>query len=236
MRWELQARGRTPLAAIAIRNVVTGTPHAPLAGMIETYEDDRRYSWIVYAIAALMVGGLAGYIVAVESARPGVGGLPPTTAPATTVATPATPLVDEGALRAYRDILARDPRNLQAAVNAANLLYDGQRYVEAIPFYQQAFALNRTDINVSTDLGTALWYAGRPDEALAQYERSLKISPTHAQTLYNVGIVRADGKHDYPGAVAAWESLLASSPAYPNAAGVRERLSDARAKSTIAVR
>jgi tetratricopeptide (TPR) repeat protein len=38
--------------------------------------------------------------------------------------------------------LALDPRNVQAAVKAANLLYDAQRYVEAIPFYEQAFALN----------------------------------------------------------------------------------------------
>ena len=157
--------------------------------------------------------------------------------PAPVAAPTAAPLVDEGVLRAYRDILARDPKNLQAAVNAANLLYDGRRYVEAIPFYEQAFALNSTDINVRyKDLGTALWYAGRPDDALAQYDRSLKIAPTHAQTLYNVGIVRADGKHDYAGAVVAWESLLATSPAYPNAAADRELLSDARAKSSIASR
>ena len=168
-----------------------------------------------------------------EEARRKPRGRPRPAAPA---ATSAAPLVDEGALRAYRDILARDPKNLQAAVNAANLLYDGHRYVEAIPFYEQAFALNSTDINVSTDLGTALWYAGRPDDALAQYERSLKISPAHAQTLFNIGIVRADGKRDYPGAVAAWESLLATSPAYPNAANVRELLADARAKSNIAAR
>ena len=69
--------------------------------------------------------------------------------------------------------------------------------------------------------------------ALAQYARSLSISPTHAQTLYNVGIVRADGIHDYPGAVAAWEKLLESSPAYPNAAAVRELLAEARLKSAV---
>ena len=203
--------------------------------MIEPYEDERRYSWIVYASAALIVGGLAGYLIGVEGVRSYAGG-PTQTAAAVPASAPAAPLVDEGALRAYRDILTRDPKNLQAAVNAANLLYDGHRYVEAIPFYEQAFALNSADINVSTDLGTALWYAGRPDEALAQYERSLKISPTHAQTLFNVGVVRADGKHDYPGAVAAWESLLASSPTYPNAAAVRDLLADARAKSNIAAR
>ncbi len=199
--------------------------------MREYDEDERKYSWIVYAVCALMVGGLAGYVLAVAGTRPGEG--VQVQAAATSTATSA-PLVDEGALTAYRDILAHDPKNLTAAVNAGNLLYDGHRYVEAIPFYQQAFALNESDVNVSTDLGTALWYAGRPDEALAQYDRSLKMAPTHSQTLFNVGIVRADGKHDYPGAVMAWERLLATSPTYQNAASVRDLLADARRKSNVA--
>jgi tetratricopeptide (TPR) repeat protein len=199
--------------------------------MREYEEDEQKYAWIVYAVCALLVGGLGGYIIAVAGMRPGAA---PVQAAATTAApAAATPLVDEGELKAFRDILTRDPKNLQAAVSAGNLLYDAHRYVEAIPFYQQAFALNGSDVNVSTDLGTALWYAGRPEDALAQYERSLSISPTHAQTLYNVGIVRADGTHDYPGAVAAWEKLLESSPAYPNAAAVRQLLADARLKSAV---
>jgi tetratricopeptide (TPR) repeat protein len=199
--------------------------------MREYEEDEQKYSWIVYAVCALLVGGLGGYMIAIAAARPGAA---PVQAAATTAPpAAATPLVDEAELKAFRDILARDPKNLQAAVSAGNLLYDAHRYVEAIPFYQQAFALNGSDVNVSTDLGTALWYAGRPVDALAQYERSLSISPTHAQTLYNVGIVRADGTHDYPGAVAAWEKLLESSPAYPNASAVRELLAEARLKSAV---
>jgi len=197
--------------------------------MRDSCEDERQYSWIVYGVCTLIVGGLVGYILAAAGTRPGVGVPVPTAAAAPSTA----PLADEGALQAYRDILTRDPKNLQAAVNAGNLLYDAHRYVEAIPFYQQAFALDGSNINVSTDLGTALWYAGREDEALAQYERSLRISPTHSQTLYNVGIVRADGKHDYPGAIAAWEKLLATSPTYQNAASVRELLADARLKSIV---
>jgi len=199
--------------------------------MREYEEDEQKYSWIVYTVCALLVGGLGGYIIAIAAARPGAA---PVQAAATTAPqAAATPLVNEGELKAFRDILARDPRNLQAAVSAGNLLYDAHRYVEAIPFYQQAFALNGSDVNVSTDLGTALWYAGRPEDALAQYDRSLRISPTHAQTLFNVGIVRADGAHDYPGAVAAWEKLLESSPAYPNAAAVLELLADAKLKSSV---
>ncbi len=118
-------------------------------------------------------------------------------------------------------------------MKAGNLLYDAQRYVEAIGFYQQAFALNATDINVSTDLGTALWYAGRADEALAQYDKSLALNATHAQTLFNVGIVRADGKGDNAGAVAAWEQLLKANPEYPAAARVVTMIAAARQKLAV---
>jgi tetratricopeptide (TPR) repeat protein len=198
--------------------------------MRERYEAASEYSWIVYIVAVMMFGGLAGYIIELQT------GQRATAAPAMAAGTTAAPveaqvrapLVDENELRVYRDILGRDPKNVQAAVRAGNLLYDAQRYVEAIPFYQQAFALDPSDVNVSTDLGTALWYTGRADEALEQYARSLAINPRHAQTLYNLGIARADGKHDYGGAIKAWDTLLEISPGYPEAARVRSLLADAR--------
>ena len=196
--------------------------------MRERIEPSTQYAWIVNAAALLLVGGLAGYVLAVQgqSASPGV-------APAAaTVTTAPVPLADEGQLRAYREILARDPKNVAAAIGAGNLLYDAHRYSEAIGYYQQGFAGNPVDINVSTDLGTALWYTGRADEALAQYDKSLAINPTHAQTLFNVGIVRNDGKRDHAGAVEAWEKLLASNPAYPDATRVRSMIADARQKVT----
>jgi cytochrome c-type biogenesis protein CcmH/NrfG len=195
--------------------------------MREYDESPAQYAWIVYTVAALMFGGLAGYIIAVQGGHAAPGAV------ASTAASPqpgAVAVVDESELRAYREILARDPKNVAAAAKAGNLLYDGQRYVEAIGFYQQAFALNPTDINVSTDLGTALWYSGRADEALAQYQRSLAINATHAQTLFNVGIVRADGKQDYAGAAATWEKLLQTNPDYPAVARVKTLIADARQK------
>jgi tetratricopeptide (TPR) repeat protein len=201
---------------------------APQAGMREYDEPPDKYAWIVYAIAAGIFGLLAGYIIAVEGGRtaPAVAVTASTAAPAAT-----TPILDESELRAYRDILGRDPKNLQAAVKAGNLLYDAQRYTEAIGFYERAFALDPTDINVSTDLGTALWYVGRADAALAQYEKSLALNTTHAQTLFNVGIVRADGKGDYAGAVAAWDMLLKTNPTYPDVVKVRSLMAGAQAKA-----
>jgi Flp pilus assembly protein TadD len=196
-----------------------------------TCSTDRKYEWIVYAVAMLLVGGLAGYVLAVQGSRAAAPATAAPAPPAQSAAAPQPAVVDESQLAAYRSILARDPRNLQAAVAAGNMLYDAHRYEEAIPLYRQAFAIVPSDINISTDLGTALWYAGRADEALAQYARSLALNPTHPQTLFNIGIVRADGKRDYAGAVAAWERLLASNPSYDNATRVRQLIADARTKA-----
>jgi tetratricopeptide (TPR) repeat protein len=201
--------------------------------MREQYDPPRQYAWIVYAAGIAIFGGLSGYIIAVATS-PTAAAVKSVASPA--AAAPAVAAADESELRAYREILARDPKNTQAAVNAANLLYDAQRYQEAIGFYEQAIALHPSDINVSTDLGTALWYAGRPDDALARFDKSLALNATHPQTLFNVGIVRADGKHDYRGAIAAWETLLQTSPGYPEAAHVRSLINDAAAKITAGPR
>jgi cytochrome c-type biogenesis protein CcmH/NrfG len=209
--------------------MASGTARAHPNGMREQYDPPNRYAWIVYAAGMVIFGGLAGYIIAVETS-PTAAAVRAASSPV--AAAPAVPAVDESQLRAYREILARDPRNTQAAVSAGNLLYDSQRYQEAIGFYEQAIALNPSDINVSTDLGTALWYAGRPDDALVRFDKSLALNPTHPQTLFNVGIVRADGKHDYPGAIAAWEKLLQTNPGYPDAAHVRSLISDAQTKTS----
>jgi Flp pilus assembly protein TadD len=193
-----------------------------------TYQTEEPYSWIVYATATMILGLLVGYVLASQGNRAALPGATASPVAAATVAT--SPVVDEASLKAYREILERDPKNLAAATAAGNMLYDAHRYVEAIPFYQQAFALNAGDINVSTDLGTTLWYAGRADEALSQYDRSLAINPAHPQTLFNVGIVKAEGKHDYAGAIAAWEKLLATTPDYSNAANVRSLIEGAMEK------
>ena len=107
-----------------------------------------------------------------------------------------------------------NPDDARAPYYLGNLLFDAGRYSEAVGPYQQAFALDSGNVNLSTDLGTALWYSGKPDEAIAQLNKSLAINPTHPQTLFNLGIVKRDGKQDAAGAAQAWEKLLAANPSY----------------------
>lgn len=178
--------------------------------------------------ASLLFGVIVGYILAGGLRADGEATY--AAAIQTSASTPAVPLVSDAELQGYRNILASDAKNAGAATALANKLYDAKRYAEAVPYYQQAFAIEATNIDVSTDLGTALWYSGRADEALAQFQKSLAINPTHAQTLFNQGIVRLEGKQDVLGAIESWETLLAKNPSYPDTDKVKTMLAEARQK------
>jgi cytochrome c-type biogenesis protein CcmH/NrfG len=190
--------------------------------------------WAVIALGCLVLGVAVGYVVSGPRAsqQPIVVHQVAPTPGAPAAAGPPAGAVDERQVQALRDIVARDPKNLQAAVQLGNILYDAGRYADAVPAYQKAFTLDARNVNVSTDLGTALWYSGRADEALAQFDKSLAIDPTHAQTLFNRGIVFSEGKQDLPQAIQSWERLLNGNPSYPDRAKVEQMLEQTRQKIT----
>ena len=179
-------------------------------------------------IAGILFGLISGYILGAGQAAPYGPIAPATAASASVPHDHPTTVVNDAEIQAYRDILAADPKNAKAATELANRLYDAGRYADAIPYYRQALAAEPKNANVSTDLATALYYAGRTDEALEQLNASLSIDATHAQTLFNIGIVKRDGKRDTRGAAEAWERLLKAHPDYPEAERVRMLLAQAK--------
>jgi cytochrome c-type biogenesis protein CcmH/NrfG len=192
--------------------------------MASRHRDSIAPLTAVTGIAGVLFGVIVGYMLGVS--RTGAGSLPVAATAQASAAPQATALVTDQELQGWRNILATDPKNVRANVELANRLYDAGRYAEATPYYQQAFTLDPKNVGVSTDLGTALYYSGRSDDALAQFDRSLAIDPKHGQTLFNIGIVKRDGRKDPKGAIAAWERLLASVPDYPDAAKVRSLIAE----------
>lgn len=180
----------------------------------------------VTGAAGIFLGVIVGFVIGAGQVQPGVQGS--AVMPNDHVHSPGAAVVNESELQAYRDILATDPKNLKAATALANLLYDAGRFADAVPAYQQATALDPRNANLSTDLATAFFYAGRVDDALKQLETSLAIDPKHAQSLFNLGIVRRDGRKDAKGAVEAWTRLLEVAPDYPEAARVRTLIQETK--------
>jgi tetratricopeptide (TPR) repeat protein len=193
--------------------------------MTSRHRDSVTALTAVTGVAGVLFGVIVGYLLGVSQREPG----PVPVAAAAVAAAPAA-AANEQELQAYRNVLASDPKNARANTELANRLYDAGRYAEAIPYYQQAFASDARNVNVSTDLATALHYAGRPDEALAQFEKSLAIDPKHGQTLFNLGIVHRDGKHDPKRAIAAWERLLGAVPDYADAGKVRTMIAELKTR------
>ena len=70
----------------------------------------------------------------------------------------------------------------------------------------------------------SLYYTNKADEALAQFEHSLKINPKHTKTLLNKGIVLAFGKQDLKAAAAEWEKVVTLAPDSPEGQAARRAL------------
>ena len=122
----------------------------------------------------------------------------------------------------------RNPNDYESLVKLGNAFYDGQQFPNAIQYYERALALHPENPDVRTDMGTAYWYTGNADKAVAAMETSLKYRPGHPQTLFNLGWVRWQGKADAKGAVEAWQKLLKANPDYPQRQQVEQYIAKAK--------
>jgi cytochrome c-type biogenesis protein CcmH/NrfG len=122
----------------------------------------------------------------------------------------------------------KDPNDFASFVKLGDIYYDGQQYPSAIQYYEKALAIHPENPDVRTDMGTAYWYTGNADRAIAEMETSLKYQAGHPQSLFNLGWVRWQGKGDAKGAVAAWEKLLKANPNYPQKEQVEQYIAKAK--------
>ncbi len=124
--------------------------------------------------------------------------------------------------------LKQNPRDFDTLVKVGNLYYDAKLFPDAIKYYAQAVKVRPENSDVRTDLGTSYWYTGDADKAITEFNRALKYQPTHPGTLFNMGVVKWQGKMDPAGAVQAWERLLQSNPNYPQKQQVLDLIARAR--------
>lgn len=180
-----------------------------------------KFESIVFAIAGVCFGLIAGWIIgsqqALMSPRASVVAGAQVASPSSassnpTPGTPAPAILDETQVQALRNVVDRDPKNAVARAQLGNLYYDAGRYTDAIRWYGESIALNPSDVDVSTDLGVSYYYNNQPDLAIAQLEHSLEIDPRHTKTLLNLGVVRAFGKQDLKGATEVWRRLVEIAP------------------------
>jgi tetratricopeptide (TPR) repeat protein len=188
---------------------------------------------IAFGVAGIVFGLIAGWIIGSQQA----GGRDAVPAPAPSAATapppappsaPPPPLLDESKVTAFKTMADREPNNPKPRVELGNLYFDSEKYNDAIKWYGDALKLAPNDVDVSTDLGVSYYYTNQADKALTQFAHSLQLDPKHAKTLLNVGVVKAFGKQDLPGAMEAWEKVVQLAPDSPEAQAAKRALDSLR--------
>lgn len=123
--------------------------------------------------------------------------------------------------------LKSKPNDPVLLAKVGNIYYASKNFKEACTYFKQSVDI-KDDATLRTELGRAYFYAGDPDDALAQFEKVLKSDPDNANAMFNMGMVKWQSKFDVEGALAAWQQILKKHPNHPRRAEVEKLI--ARAK------
>lgn len=169
----------------------------------------RRALILMALCLSIGIGG--GWLIrSVRSAAPVDAAKSASSSPAAAPATQATPTPGPADLKSTADIhaapllqqLKSDARNPEILTGIGNLYYDAQQYLTAVDYYGRALQSKPSDAAVRTDMATAYWYLGNSDNAIAEFNKALTYAPNSPNTLFNLGLVKWQGKHDRAGAIA----------------------------------
>jgi cytochrome c-type biogenesis protein CcmH/NrfG len=108
--------------------------------------------------------------------------------------------------------LKGDPNNGDLLNQVGTIYKSTHQFKEAAAYYDKALQVNPKNVAIRTDLASCLYYNGDVDGAIGQLQQSLSYDPKDANSLFNLGMIKWQGKQDSKGALAVWQQLLKSNP------------------------
>lgn len=128
--------------------------------------------------------------------------------------------------------LQSNPNDAPLLIQIGDTYKQTHQFKEAADFYQRSLKIDPKNAGVRSDLASVLYYGGDADTALEQLQEALKYDSKNGAALFNLGMIRWQGKKDGPGAVAAWEELLKTNPqlAADRKAAVEKLISQAKGR------
>jgi cytochrome c-type biogenesis protein CcmH/NrfG len=108
--------------------------------------------------------------------------------------------------------LKSDPNNSALLSQAGAIYHTSHQFKEAAAYYEMAVRADPTNVALRTKLASSLYRGGDVDGAIAQLNRALSYDPKDANSLFDLGMIRLEGKRDGKGALAAWRQLLKTNP------------------------
>jgi cytochrome c-type biogenesis protein CcmH/NrfG len=134
----------------------------------------------------------------------------------------------QGRITALQQVVARDPKNVQAWVQLGNDYFDMRQPQKAIEAYGRALELKPDDPNVLTDQGVMYRDTGQFDKAIANFEKANKADPGHVQSLFNMGVVYLHDLRQPKKAIEAWTKVIQIAPQSEQAAQARGAIEEAK--------
>jgi cytochrome c-type biogenesis protein CcmH/NrfG len=92
------------------------------------------------------------------------------------------------------------------------LYHSTHQFKDAAGYFRKAVQANPNNVALRNRLALSLYRSGDVDGSMAQLSEALRRDPEDANSLFNLGMIRLQGKSDGKGAVAAWQQLIKSNP------------------------
>ena len=108
--------------------------------------------------------------------------------------------------------LKANPNDGPLLLQVAAIYHGSHQFQRAVDFYGRAVDTDPANVPARTKLASSLYRSGDVDGAITQLEKALSYDPKDANALFDLGMIKLQGKGDNSGALAAWRRLLKSNP------------------------
>ena len=108
--------------------------------------------------------------------------------------------------------LKSDPNNSVVLSQVGAIYHTTHQFKQAAVYYDKAVQADPKNVATRTKLASSLYRSGDVDGAIAQLNQALSYDPKDANALFDLGMIKLQGKRDGKGALAAWQQLLKSNP------------------------
>jgi cytochrome c-type biogenesis protein CcmH/NrfG len=98
--------------------------------------------------------------------------------------------------------LKSDRYNSDLLIEVGKIYNSTHQFKEAAGYYGKALQVTPNNVAIRTEMASCLYYSGDVDGAISQLQQSLRYDPKDANSLFNLGMVKWQGKKDCKGALA----------------------------------
>ncbi|HMD44073.1 MAG TPA: tetratricopeptide repeat protein [Candidatus Acidoferrum sp.] len=125
--------------------------------------------------------------------------------------------------------LKTDPNNAPLLIQVASIYKSSHQFKDAAAYYGRALKFDPKNVTARTEMASCLYYSGDVDGAISELQLSLKYDPKDPNSLFNLGLIKWQGKKDAAGAIAIWQELLKTNPNLDRRQIVEQMIADAKA-------